>query len=400
MTPLEKIFFLSWAQTCLHAFALVLLAATAYLYALYAPKKNLPVTPLSLLIPLAAACGGLWRPFFVAGILAVAALFFNRWRLFILHALACCLQTGLLLHTQSYHHRTLETFFATQQHTLHAVVSEVEPWPRHKNGFLVTLQVTHADYQPLTGTIRCFLYRTPRFCVGDTLCIYRCQTNIATNRPPHLLWYAVRENVTGTMFAPFLRHRILSSNLPAHWLHTWRARQRTTLYTQLKEKLSPKTFIFVGSLFFGNKRHENYAAVRRSFASWGLSHYLARSGLHIALIIMFLSAFFCLVPCSSWLTFCCIACFLCWYWLASWSSISFIRALILWLLHAAGIAAHRTPQPIYLLCLIALGTLLFAPSNGLCLDFQLSFFLTGVLLIRTTLHKHQFFWLLAPRETN
>lgn len=392
--------FLEWSTAFLHITALLLVVATAYLYTTIAARQRMRITPLSLLFTLFACCTTLWRPLYTLGSTLVAGCFFRRWQLFLWHTALCCIQILLLVWVQQKKHHALETFFSRQKHTVHAVVQEYEPWYRGAQGARVTLHITHVDYQPLTATIRCFLYRTPRFSVGQTICVYRLQTTAPKERSRGLNASLIRDGIAGVVFAPFISHRICRPWSMKTTTLSWRVTQRSMMYRALQKVLPEDVFVFLGALFFGNKNHASYATVRRSFAAWGLSHYLARSGLHIALIIMFLSFFFSLIACPYWLSFLCISVFLWGYWLLSWSSISFVRALVLWLLYASGIALHRRPNSLYLLSLVTLGTLLYEPYNGFCIDFQLSFFLTGVLVLHAYTRHNQLWPLLAWRRAN
>lgn len=400
MSQYHYIFLLQWGESLLRTNAFLLLGATAYLYTSVAAQKRMGVTPFSLFLVVLGCCATLWRPFYILGSTLVVFCLFKRWRLFLGHFFVCCAHIALFVVLQGAKHEALKAIFANKKHTVHAVVQECEPWHRCAHGAQVTLRVTHIDSQPLAATIRCFLYRPPRFTVGQTICIYRLQANAQKEQAAHLTAYNIRDNIAGTVFAPFLSHRILCPWSIQTLLFGWRTQQRNAVFQSLRSQLSSDVLTFVGALFFGNKNHPDYATVRRSFTAWGLSHYLARSGLHIALIIMFLSFFCCSLACPYWLSFALISLFLWWYWLLSWSSISFIRALALWLLYAGGIALHRRPHSFYLLSLTTLGTLLFEPYNGFCIDFQLSFFLTAVLILQASILHNQFQPLLAWRRAN
>jgi len=74
----------------------------------------------------------------------------------------------------------------------------------------------------------------------------------------------------------------------------------------------------------------------------------------------------------------------------SWASISFNRALWLWFFYLGGWLSNNAATPLFGFANIALAILLFNPWQAGCLDFQLSFFLTLVLMLYGYYKPHLF----------
>ena len=175
--------------------------------------------------------------------------------------------------------------------------------------------------------------------------------------------------------------RILERPHPAYTVRAYIYAYREKVFEQIEATLPPETFAYFSALFLGNRATERYPKIRRLFNRWGITHYLARSGLHIALLIFLWSLLLLCIPAPLVIKQCALAALIACYSALSWPSISFARAIILWLLYTAALLVRRPAQPLYLLSMISLVVVLLWPANALCLDFQLSFFLTAVLML-------------------
>lgn len=398
MAPVTLFYLLDWANTLLALFSVFLIAATLFLYSSYAARHKIPLHAWHTLIPLGCAITGVFTTFYLSprAFLLCWPLFFfvilcpNRWRLLYVHAVLCCLCASLCLSVCVMRNHTITALLCDRPHTIHATVTDIAPWRRTKKSCRVTLFVSHVDYQPLTGTIRCYLYSTPWLSVGDFICAYKFATSIQKKNDAHYLTaYALRDNVIGSAFLPYLRHKKLTQKLfykQEGWWHTKRAQ----LYEQIESILPPPVFTYVSALFFGNKLRPDYPSTKRVFSTWGITHYLARSGLHIALIIMLWGLFLLCLPLPYSAKHILLLLLLGLYTQLSWTSISFMRALWLWLLYAGAFMSRERIQPLYLLSLISLCITLLQPAYVLCIDFQLSFFLTGVLMAYSHKKKREF----------
>jgi predicted membrane metal-binding protein len=153
---------------------------------------------------------------------------------------------------------------------------------------------------------------------------------------------------------------------------------RSYLYQRTVQQLSPSSRTLCAALFFG-KKEEKFAELSTSFEYWGLSHLLARSGLHLVLLLFLLNGMLRLLPLAlRWknlLRFLLIVL----YMGLSWNSVSFLRSFLQATIGClcAGTGLPRSAP--HTTALAALFLVFYDPINALCLDFQLSFLFAAVL---------------------
>ncbi len=151
-------------------------------------------------------------------------------------------------------------------------------------------------------------------------------------------------------------------------------------------KFSLVSQTFVGQLFLGMKAKELAVNVRQFFANWGASHYLARSGLHVNIFANIWVFLFLLLPIGLgsrlWLSiFITIG-----YFLLTFSSISFLRAEIMFWIATLLKIFSRSANTLHTLLLTALLVLLVNPFQIIGIDFQLSFLLVFALSIASKIN--------------
>ena len=115
------------------------------------------------------------------------------------------------------------------------------------------------------------------------------------------------------------------------------------------------------------------------FKTWGLSHLLARSGLHLAVFVMIWQRLLSAIPFpfmfkQLFMTILCLV-----YFILSWSSIPFVRALALFLLYKKCLLFKIPFHFLHNLSLVTFFFLVLCPINLFFLDFQLTFILTAAL---------------------
>ena len=174
---------------------------------------------------------------------------------------------------------------------------------------------------------------------------------------------------------PELMHR------PTYSLPRTLFNEKIHILTSIKNKMSYKCYTLFASLFLGNKTHNKkyLTTIKEQFKYWGLSHYLARSGLHLIIFLLLFTFLLRLIPFSRTiksliLTILCLL-----YALFSWSSISFIRALLTYFFLLFYIFFNFQINTLHILSLITFIVLITNPLQLFFLDFQLSFGLTFAL---------------------
>ncbi|MBT3827497.1 hypothetical protein HOK96_04245 [bacterium] len=214
--------------------------------------------------------------------------------------------------------------------------------------------------------------------VGDTIELKNVQLRKPKDRA--FIEYMIKEGTIATLFTP--RPDYKRTSRPIWSLRRALVHQREKLLVKLKKSLSPQTFALVTSIFLGNKRFvkEEMSALRDQWNAWGLAHQLARSGLHLMIFIFLWTTMLGFVPCSfktkqTILIMLCLA-----YWAISWTSISFSRALMTFVLYKLCNLLTLPVHGLHLWILVFAITATVNPTAIFFLDFQLSFALTGALI--------------------
>ncbi len=155
-------------------------------------------------------------------------------------------------------------------------------------------------------------------------------------------------------------------------------RIKNNLFYKLKTKMRPETFALFSSIFLGNKNlikdlmHEP----KDKFQIWGLSHYLARAGLHLTIIIAIWHVLMSLLQFSFKIMHAFTFILILIYHLLTWPSIPFVRSLFMFILYKICILFDLQINALHLLNITIFTILFFNPIQLFSLDFQLSFGIT------------------------
>ncbi len=195
--------------------------------------------------------------------------------------------------------------------------------------------------------------------------------------------YLCKEGIQATLFGRFTIHTPAQQkpNLPSltsrHLLQNIKNQKIATIGGLMQ----PRTKALLDSLFFGKKpiNKRLFSATRRLFARWGLSHYLARSGLHLVVFVAIWSVLLRIVPLHFAIKELLVAVLVIGYALLSYSSISFLRALWMFIVYKSCNLTRLRINILNVVILVAYATLIFNPLQLFFLDFQLSFLLTYAL---------------------
>ena len=190
--------------------------------------------------------------------------------------------------------------------------------------------------------------------------------------------YLIKENLLASVFF-YKNKNITILRSPKFSIRKFIWGIQTSTYQRLQQKIHPTVFTYFSLMFLGNTHHKNIDTMRNTFNYWGLSHYLARSGLHIVLFILIWTIFLQLIPISirfkrSLLIIICIT-----YKIFSWTSLPFTRAFYAFILTEIGKIFNFQTDFLHLLSIVCMTILLFNPMQLFFLDFQLTFALTFAL---------------------
>lgn len=184
--------------------------------------------------------------------------------------------------------------------------------------------------------------------------------------------YLNREGVASTFFSRGSKFKVKKQD-KTNLMHILN-QLKTGLARTIKDKLSPQAFCLFSSIFLGNRSEcaREHEELRPLFKYWGLSHLLARSGLHLIIFIATISMLLSLA--ASFYTRQAIqALLVIAYYLLSWPSASFNRALVFFILWQTSNMLRLQRSSINLLNIVTISALLINPVLIFFLDFQLSF---------------------------
>lgn len=195
----------------------------------------------------------------------------------------------------------------------------------------------------------------------------------------------------GIVFSVFLKNDSPYKVL-ALGQHSWAQRlstQRARIIGSIRKKLSKETFALFAAIFLGYKHatKEDLVEYKNLFKNWGLLHYLARAGLHVVIIIWLLHVFARMIPCAFTIKQILMTLFIVIYWLLSWPSTPFMRALITFFLYSWCVIVRWRSTFLHILTLSCFFTLLLNPLQLFFLDFQLSYGVTYALAFMTFSHS-------------
>lgn len=213
--------------------------------------------------------------------------------------------------------------------------------------------------------------------VGDTVTFF----NISCKKPSNQSFqhYQIKEQLLATIFDDNLQFRI--DNRPAWSLRAWIWHHKKRLLDSLEKKLSGQGFRFFSSLFLGNRTcvKAELEETNEQFKTWGISHFLARSGLHLALFIFIWQAILRFIPFPLLIKQFLLTSLSCIYFILTWTSAPFTRSFMLFLLNKICFFNKRSFHFLHYLTLVFFCFLLYCPLYLFFLDFQLSFALTFAL---------------------
>lgn len=155
-------------------------------------------------------------------------------------------------------------------------------------------------------------------------------------------------------------------------------RYKNNMLNFFKTHMNAPTFTLFAALFLGNNdpikiQIKKYQIM---FQNWGIIHYLARSGLHLVIVTALLEYMLYILP----LPFTIGRIIILWcallYSILSWVSLSFYRALAVFIFSGCARIARRQHHFLHLLLLTCSLFLILNPIALFFLDFQLTFGIT------------------------
>lgn len=185
------------------------------------------------------------------------------------------------------------------------------------------------------------------------------------------LHYLYKEGISASTFTNTLQFTII--HRPTYSLTKAIHSIRQALFEKAAHLGS--TFSTVSTLFWGNRVSEE-KPIKENFKQWGISHYLARSGLHLIIVIIILQFLLSMALLPYRAKQCILIVCVILYSIFTWASISFVRAVCMFLLYKLALLSDKPTHYLHLVTVVSLAVLLANPFYLFFLDFQLSFGLT------------------------
>lgn len=230
---------------------------------------------------------------------------------------------------------------------------------------------------PLNRTFLWYSAQKPQMCVGDTVSIRNVKLKAAGT--DDFGRYLLKEGMSATFFTAHPDYTVVDHPTWSYARTIYDYRAKT--FAALKSKLSPKTFSLFSSLFLGNRTvgKKYLLNIAEQFRLWGISHQLARSGLHLVIFSFACDYLLHYLPIPFFCRQLALLLLGLVYYALSWSSISFIRAFLSFMAYRLCAMILVPAHVIYILSLICFLVLFYNPVQLFFLDFQLSFLLTFAL---------------------
>lgn len=221
---------------------------------------------------------------------------------------------------------------ANSTYSLIAKVQDITQVNHKYYRYRLTLYVKHMKKNddsmayPLKKTVEIYVRRYPDCQVGDIIEVDGLKIKkIGSEKFTH---YLMRSDIIATFFPEKYQAHILYR--PKISLERWFFNKRKLITQEIKNKLSEQTYTMFSTIFLGNKqvKKKQLEETKKTFKIWGISHHLARSGLHLVIFLLFIEFLLRLFPISYTIKQLIALILASCYYIYSWSSLSFIRAFL------------------------------------------------------------------------
>ena len=254
-----------------------------------------------------------------------------------------------------------------------------------KTSLIVSLESMNRQGKkyPIKATVQIQSIKMSPFLVGDHIKIY----NLRIKRPKNdsFLHYLWKEGKDATIFLPFMRATLIKR--PVFCLARYAYATRERIANCFAKKLSPASCTLAFALFLGKKPQGRlYNEFKKRYSFWGIVHYLARSGLHVMLIICTWYIILQYIPVHFFIKQCILLLLIYFYHALTWPSVSFLRALFTCIMYKTSVMLNVSLKSMHVLTVIMYLMLFYNPLWLFYLDFQLSFALALALAWFTELN--------------
>ena len=342
--------------------------------------KHLLIFVIALIAGITFTCFPLWG--FILAIISLLIILHEDHRT-ILAALSCCF--FFFGATRYYQHKDL--YFAHKELlekscNITCYVQEILPRLDDQEQICILMQVSCIEIEGqchmLKKNIYLFLpFYTKLWIKPHQKIIVK---NVMLKHPKSTSYqeYLIRENIWAVAHQKWLSYTTIKKpSLLSQYIE-----ELCALPLQgAQHKISKLTHSLYLSIFCGKKiKSPATTKIKELFKYWGISHHLARSGLHLIILIGLLLFLLSFIPCSASKKQWAIVVILTLYYAMTYPSIAFMRAFYMYIFYTLCKQLYIPNNPTHILLITTLLILTINPHHLFFLDFQLSFGITLLIL--------------------
>lgn len=216
-----------------------------------------------------------------------------------------------------------------------------------------------------------YTQKYPKLYLGDQVVLHNLKFNFSNDL--HFEDYLIKNKLAASIFVNSLDFKVLKTR-PEFLLNKY----KLNLLKKINLKMSNTTKIMFNSIFAGYKNSHKAALnnLKNAFQTWGIIHYLARSGLHLVIISTIWQTICSVLQVPIIFSNVIILLFLLLFYVLTWSALPFMRALIMIICYRICHFLKLQVHLLHILNISCIYTLINNPISIFFLDFQLSFLLT------------------------
>jgi hypothetical protein len=250
-----------------------------------------------------------------------------------------------------------------------ARVLDIQSFSNLKFNYSIKIQLIDYNFIFLINTIN-----DTKLEVDDIILIRSLKLNKNINDR-----YFFKSSILNILYVPFLRYKIL--NRQRFTLNKTLYNLKSDLDRSLQLKLDSLSYLLFNSIFLGKPIFDDKFYIKDRFKLIGILHYLARSGLHLAIINSILLSILFVFSLNSYLLSILSIIIVYLYRLLTYDSISFLRSFFMIIIYNLSKLFSLNLTSLSILYISALIMLINNPFIIIYADFQLSFFFTLIILI-------------------
>ncbi len=342
--------------------------------------KHLFIIVLALIGGISFTCSSLWGLLLFGSSLL---LLHNEDHRAILVALACCF---FFFGATRYYQKQALYFDSNnlleQKCNITCTIQEILPRLDEQEQICILMQISEIEIQNVLHAVNKNIYLFLPFYTKLWVKPHQkiIVKNVILKHPKSTSYqeYLIRENIWAVAHQKWLSYTTLKK--PSLFMQQINELCSLPLCAT-NHAVSQLTHSLYLSIFCGKKiKSETTTKMKELFQYWGISHHLARSGLHLIILIGLLLFLLSFVPCSAFRKQWAVVILLCLYYLMTYPSVAFMRAFYMYLLYTLCKQLYIPSSPIHILLITTLLILTSNPHHLFFLDFQLSFGITFLIL--------------------